>query len=118
MPSFFPEQDTRQHRHRGIPGLSVGEPGGARLWEPSNAEDHLFVQNGPHLEARTLRVLCLPGRDPPGSLLPCPGVFFELLLDLFLGIGVKRPRNHFAPSVAIKEPINDRMMEYTPDPLI
>ena len=64
-----------------------------------------------------LPVWCLPDPGLPVSLLLSPGVFFELLLDLFLGIGVKRPRDYLAPSVAIEESINDRVMECVPDPL-
>jgi len=60
---------------------------------------------------------CLVDLGLPGSLLFCPGVFFELLLDLFLGIGVKGPRDHLAPFVAIQEPINDRVMESIPESL-
>lgn len=60
---------------------------------------------------------CLVDLGLPGSLLFCPGVFFELVLDLFLGIGVKGPRDHLAPFVAIQEPINYRVMESIPESL-
>ncbi len=64
-----------------------------------------------------LSVWCQLDLGLQGFLLFSPGVFFELLLDLFLGIGVKRPRYNLAPSVPIQESINDRVMEWIPDPL-
>ena len=100
-------QDTLQRKHRDIPELFVGQLPGVSLSEPSNSVVHLFGQIDPHLEGHTLQAFCPQDHDLLGSALSSPGVFFKILLGLFPGLYMKRPRNHLTPFVAVQEPIDD-----------
>jgi hypothetical protein len=105
--SFSPEQDTRQRKHRDIPELFVGQLQVVSLSEPSNSVVHLFGQIDPHLEGHTPQDFCPQDHDLQGSHLSSPGVFLKILLGLFPGLYMKRPRNHITPSVAVQEPTDD-----------